>query len=38
MNDYMLIYQGGDPDWMTNSTEAEQAATMEKWGAWMGNL
>lgn len=38
MNDYMLIYQGGDPDWITNSTEAEQAATMEKWGAWMGNL
>lgn len=38
MQDYMLLYKGGDKDWMTKSTPEEMAATMEKWGAWMGML
>jgi hypothetical protein len=38
MNEYMLIYQGGDPDWAKNTTPAEMAAAMEGWGAWMGDL
>ncbi|GAB5379706.1 MAG: hypothetical protein Alis3KO_05970 [Aliiglaciecola sp.] len=38
MNDYMLIYKGGNPNWMTETSPEELAATMEKWGQWMGNL
>ena len=38
MNDYMLFYKGGDKDWMTNTTPEAMAATMEKWGEWMGML
>ena len=38
MNEYMLIYQGGNPEWAANSTPAEMAAAMEKGGAWMGEL
>lgn len=38
MNDYMLIYKGGNPNWMTETSPEEMAATMEKWGAWMGEL
>lgn len=38
MNEYMLIYQGGDPEWMENTSEEEIAAAMDQWGTWMGNL
>ena len=38
MNDFMLIYKGGDPKWMENTSKEEMAASMEKWGAWMGML
>ncbi|NQZ88023.1 MAG: hypothetical protein HRU38_01595 [Saccharospirillaceae bacterium] len=38
MNDYMLIYKGGDPKWMENTSKVEMAASMEQWGAWMGML
>ncbi len=38
MKEFMLLYKGGDPDWMSNTSEAEQKATMEAWGAWMGGL
>jgi len=38
MNDFMLIYKGGDPEWMENTSQEEMAASMEQWGAWMGML
>lgn len=38
MKEFMLIYKGGDPDWMANTTEQEMAKSMEKWGAWMAQL
>ncbi len=38
MKEFMLIYKGGDPDWMKNTTQEEMAKTMENWGAWMGAL
>ncbi|OUS35736.1 hypothetical protein A9R01_06650 ['Osedax' symbiont bacterium Rs2_46_30_T18] len=38
MNEYMLVYQGGDPDWAKNSTPEEMGAAMAQWGAWMGGL
>ena len=38
MNDYMLVYKGGDPKWMENTSKVEMAASMEQWGAWMGML
>ena len=38
MNDYMLIYQGGDPDWAANTSPEEMQATMAKWEEWMTEL
>lgn len=38
MQEYMLIYKGGDPDWKKKTPEAEMATSMERWGAWMGGL
>jgi len=38
MNDFMLIYKGGDPKWMENTSKEEMAASMEQWGAWMSML
>ena len=37
MEEYMLIYRGGDPAWMTRPAEEKQA-TMAKWGAWFSKL
>lgn len=38
MREFMLIYQGGDPDWAQNASPEEMGAAMERWGAWMGEL
>ncbi|GAC13385.1 YciI family protein [Aliiglaciecola lipolytica] len=38
MNDYMLIYKGGNKDWMTETSPEEMAEVMGKWGQWMGQL
>lgn len=38
MKEFMLIYQGGDPEWMQNQTEADMQALMQSWGAWMAKL
>ena len=38
MKEFMLIYKGGDPDWLATATPEEMGATMEKWNVWMGNL
>jgi len=38
MKDFMLIYKGGDPEWMTNTSPEEMASSMEQWGAWLGML
>lgn len=38
MQEFMLIYKGGDPDWMKNASQEEIAASMARWGAWMGAL
>ena len=38
MKEFMLIYKGGDPDWMENTSEEDMAAELERWGAWMGKL
>lgn len=37
MNEYMLIYKGGDPD-VHLKTPEEMAEVMEKWGEWMMSL
>ena len=34
----MLIYKGGGPDWMKNTSKEDMAASMERWGAWMADL
>ncbi len=38
MKEFMLIYKGGDPDWMKNASQEEMAASMKRWGEWMGAL
>ena len=38
MKEYMLIYKGGDPAWMKNTSQEDMAASLERWGEWMGGL
>ncbi|MDO6694784.1 YciI family protein [Aliiglaciecola sp. 3_MG-2023] len=38
MNEYMLIYRGGNKDWMTDTSPEDMAEAMEKWGQWMAEL
>lgn len=37
MNDFLLIYQGGDPTWTERSPE-EIEAVMRQWGRWFEEL
>ncbi len=37
MNDYLLLFRGGNNEWMGTSP-AEAQAEMEKWTKWMGSL
>lgn len=37
MNDFLLIYQGGDPNWMERSPE-EIEVVMAQWGQWFKEL
>ena len=38
MQEFMLIYKGGDPDWHVNATEEDMAKNMQAWEAWMSDL
>ena len=38
MNEYMLVYKGGDPDFHKNTSPEEMGATMQRWAEWMGKL
>lgn len=38
MQQYMLIYKGGDPAWHSSATEAEIELQMGQWEAWMTAL
>ncbi len=38
MQDYMLIYQGGDPEWHLNTPPEEMQAIMGEWDKWMAAL
>jgi len=38
MQQFMLLYKGGDPDWMEKTSPQDMAASMERWGAWMADL
>ena len=38
MKEFMLIYKGGDPEWMENASQEEMTASMESWRQWMGGL
>lgn len=38
MQEYMLIYQGGDPEWHVNVSPEEMQASMAKWEEWMTTL
>ena len=34
----MLIYKGGDPEWMKTASQEEMATSMKRWGEWMEAL
>ena len=38
MNDYILLYQGGDPDWASNTSPEEMQMAMAAWQDWMSQL
>lgn len=38
MNNYMLLYKGGDPDWHTQTSMEEMQAAMADWEKWMTDL
>lgn len=37
MNEYLLLFRGGDPKWLLQSPE-ELQAHMQEWAQWMGRL
>ncbi len=38
MKEYMLIYQGGDPEWMKNASPEDMQEKMSHWTNWMAEL
>lgn len=38
MKEYLLLYKGGDPDWMENMGEDDIAEVMEAWRLWLEAL
>ena len=38
MKDFLLVYQGGDPDWAENTTPEQMQGVMEQWGSWFKQL
>ena len=38
MNEYLLIYRGGDPKWKENAKPEELQAVMQEWGTWISKL
>ena len=38
MTDFLLLYKGGDPNFMENSTPEQMKELMGAWGAWFQEL
>ena len=38
MTDFLLIYEGGDPNWMKNWGPEKIQAVMQEWNAWFKEL
>ena len=38
MRDFMLIFEGGDPDWAETMPPEQMGAVMQEWGAWFAEL
>ncbi len=38
MNDFLLVFQNGDPKWMEKRTPAEIQQNMQAWGEWFKQL
>ena len=38
MSDFLLVYQGGDPNWMETAGPEEIQSRMQEWGAWFQEL
>ncbi len=38
MADYLLVYEGGDPNWMETAPPEDVQAVMAQWGTWFKEL
>ena len=38
MNDYLLIFQNGDPNWREGKTPEQLKSAMDAWGLWFKEL
>ena len=38
MRDFLLIFEGGDPDWAKNLSPEQMQGAMQEWGAWFEAL
>ncbi len=38
MADYLLVYQGGDPDWKDKRTPEQMQSVMQEWNDWFKEL
>jgi hypothetical protein len=38
MADFLLVFQGGDPNWLKNRTPEQIQASMQAWGEWFKQL
>jgi hypothetical protein len=38
MSDFLLLYEGGDHEWMKGRSPAEIQDVMQEWGAWFKQL
>jgi hypothetical protein len=38
MSDYLLVYEGGDHDWMNKWPAEKIERVMQEWGAWFKDL
>lgn len=38
MQDFLLLFEGGDSSWMENATPEDIKGVMDQWGAWFKEL
>jgi hypothetical protein len=38
MKEFLFLYKGADPQWMTRASDADKKAVMALWTSWLGKL